>query len=59
MAAKKKAKKRKSDVLAKSKRSTAGMLRTARERQAAELERITGIKQNGKKRKKKAKKRNG
>ena len=63
MAAKKKAKKkarnRKVDVLAQAKGSTSGMLMTARQRQAARLEEITGIKQNRKKRKKKAKKRNG
>ena len=58
MAAKKKAKKktrkarnRKVDILAQAKGSTAGTLMTARQRQAARLEKITGIKQNGKKRK--------
>lgn len=61
MAAKKKAKKkmakkkvaRKVDTLARSKGSTTGRLLTARERQAARLEEITGIKQPRKKQKKK------
>ena len=53
MAAKKKAKKRKVDVFAQSKGSVASRLRTERERHAARLEEITGIKQNVRKRKKK------
>jgi hypothetical protein len=48
--AKKKA--RKVDVLAQNEKSTAGKLLTARQRQAAELERITGIRQTTRKSKK-------
>jgi hypothetical protein len=48
-----KKKSRKVDVLAKGKGSTAEKLLTARQRQAARLEEITGIKQNNKKKKKK------
>ena len=46
------AKNRKADVLAQAEGSVAGRLRTERERHAARLEEITGIKQPTNKRKK-------